>query len=346
MTFLDQTRNVIALLTPPGKAGIATLGLQGQGTWSALASLFRRPRNKALPALEAGQLFFGRLGESDSLADEVVLAVTHLRAEIHCHGGREVVNLILELFQAKGFQVVSWQDLEDQAGNQRTHLEDLLVQAPTLRTANILLDQVMGATDRFLARLAALSAQKMEKEAAQARQRFIRWESLGAHLVQPWKVVVAGAPNVGKSSLVNAIAGYERSIVSPIPGTTRDVVSATLAIDGWPVELLDTAGLREHGDLLEEAGMNRAQEAAAQANLVLWVMDATQSPDPAPKMAALVIPVINKVDLPPAWELKIRTGALRVSAKTGAGLDELRKKISLTLVPEVPEPGEAIPAAR
>src|SRR4029453_3197945 len=72
----------------------------------------------------------------------------------------------------------------------------------------------------------------------------LEFAELGQHLTAPWRVVLAGPPNVGKSSLINALAGYQRTIVSHVPGTTRDVVTTTTAIDGWPVELADTAGLR------------------------------------------------------------------------------------------------------
>ena len=83
-------------------------------------------------------------------------------------------------------------------------------------------------------------------QAAAARIReWLAWEDFGLHLTRPWNVVLAGRPNVGKSSLINALLGYTRSIVFDQPGTTRDVVTAATAIDGWPIELSDTAGLRE-----------------------------------------------------------------------------------------------------
>ena len=86
-------------------------------------------------------------------------------------------------------------------------------------------------------------------------------------------MVLAGRPNVGKSSLMNALAGHGRSIVHHAPGTTRDAVTLTTAIDGWPVELCDTAGLRPAGDALESAGIERAQERLARADLVVLVCD-------------------------------------------------------------------------
>src|SRR5207253_6863855 len=80
--------------------------------------------------------------------------------------------------------------------------------------------------------------------------RLLQTQTMGRHLVAPFRVVIAGAPNVGKSSLVNALAGFTRSVVSEIPGTTRDVVTTRIAVDGWPVELIDTAGLHAGSDAL------------------------------------------------------------------------------------------------
>ncbi len=83
----------------------------------------------------------------------------------------------------------------------------------------------------------------------------LRWTDLGTHLATPWRVVLAGAPNVGKSSLINALLGYGRAIVFDQPGTTRDVVTADAAIEGWPITLADTAGLHDASDATESAGI-------------------------------------------------------------------------------------------
>ena len=98
-------------------------------------------------------------------------------------------------------------------------------------------------------------------------------ERLGRHLTRPWSVVLAGRTNVGKSSLMNALAGYGRAIVHHAPGTTRDAVALATAIDGWPVELCDTAGLRAADDAVERAGIERARQRLAQADLVVLVAD-------------------------------------------------------------------------
>lgn len=145
-------------------------------------------------------------------------------------------------------------------------------------------------------------------------------------------VVLAGAPNAGKSSLLNALAGENAAIVSPTPGTTRDIVRLRIALDGMPVHMLDTAGLRTSGDPIEQEGVERAREAMAQADRVLLVMDDTEATDTLLEVLRSQIPtavphtvVHNKIDLtgkpPGASGTELSVG---VSAKTGAGLDALR----------------------
>ncbi len=164
---------------------------------------------------------------------------------------------------------------------------------------------------------------------------------LGRHLVQPWSVVIGGAPNVGKSSLVNALVGYTRSIVAATPGTTRDVVTTAIAIDGWPIELHDTAGLRDAAGAIEAEGIARARAAAARADLRLWLLDGAC--EPVLPVANGWHTVINKCDLPPAWDWLRVPESLHVSARTGAGVPDLCAAISRWLVPEPPAPGEAVP---
>jgi tRNA modification GTPase len=155
--------------------------------------------------------------------------------------------------------------------------------------------------------------------------------------------VVAGAPNVGKSSLVNALAGHQRCIVNASPGTTRDVISTALAIDGWPVELMDTAGLREGSGSLERQGIELARNTAQSADLCLWILDASTSPLWPDFEARGMQVIINKVDLQATWDLSLAADAIRVSATTGSGLDSLCQSLSRWLVPNPPTPGTAVP---
>jgi tRNA modification GTPase len=169
-------------------------------------------------------------------------------------------------------------------------------------------------------------------------------------------VVLAGAPNVGKSSLINQLAGFNRAIISPQPGTTRDVVTTTTAIAGWPVELADTAGLRQGADPLESAGVALAADVLARTELVVLVADASvdgqyaDGGDVATLIGALrkparIIEVHNKVDLLDAAQraqLEGRAG-IATSAATGEGVPDLVAAIGRALVPTAPPAGAGVP---
>ena len=161
---------------------------------------------------------------------------------------------------------------------------------------------------------------------------------------------------MGKSSLVNTLAGYQRSVVSEVAGTTRDAVSVRTAFDGWPVELIDTAGQRD-AQGLEAEGIDRGLRAQAEADLLLWVLDLSE-PEPAqPNLRnlwealpqwCLIHMIANKCDRERKWDPKSirgsenRQGALPVSATTGEGISELVRVVVNYLVPECP-PGTPVP---
>lgn len=339
-----------ACLTPSGTGAIATLGLRGSAAWSIVRALFR-PHSRSgreLPeAPEVGRVWLGRLGVD--VADEIVLGVREIHSfpwiEMHCHGGPAVVRLLLEALVGQGARVGSWQEFEQATADNplQALAAATLPSAPTARTAAVLLDQYHGAFRTALAAALDAFGRGDSAEASRILITVARHAALGRHLTRPWAVTLAGAPNVGKSSLVNALAGYQRSIVAPTPGTTRDVVTTTGALDGWPVELADTAGLRQEAAALEGQGIERARSAAASADLCLWVLDASADPVWPDVPPERVLPVVNKMDLAPTWDLSRAVGAVHVSARTGAGLPELCDAIVRRLVPHAPAPGEAVP---
>jgi tRNA modification GTPase len=153
--------------------------------------------------------------------------------------------------------------------------------------------------------------------------------NVGRVLRDGYQVVLVGAPNAGKSSLMNRLSGEDRAIVTEIAGTTRDVLRETIDIDGLVVELVDTAGLRDNPDVVEREGIRRAREALEHADAVLWVRDAGDRESLAPAGLPDDVPTVtvwNKIDLasPPS---SIGENAIAVSAKTGAGLDGLTDTI-------------------
>ncbi|HTU91128.1 MAG TPA: GTPase [Gemmataceae bacterium] len=338
----------IACLTTPGQSALATLGLYGPRAWDVLRKLFRRRSSSELAEKPVGGRFWlGRIG--GEVADDVVVAVKQIEPvpwlEVHGHGGREVVRFLIELFREQGLHLCSWEDFLRKTSADALSAEAViaLAHAATPRTAGILLDQQHGALGQALE---AIQHALERGETATAEERLAqlaRYAPVGRHLTQPWRVVVAGAPNVGKSSLVNALAGYQRSIVAATPGTTLDVVTTRLALDGWLIELADTAGQRSEAEALEEQGIRRARATAAAADLCLWVLDASVPPVWPDEEIEAVQYIVNKIDLPRAWSLECPEGTIQVSAKTRQGLVELCATVAARLVPDPPPSGAAVP---
>jgi tRNA modification GTPase len=172
--------------------------------------------------------------------------------------------------------------------------------------------------DEAAARLAAVRG-ALDDVLAKSRQ--------GSLLRSGIHVVLAGRPNVGKSSLLNRLAGEERAIVTPVAGTTRDALREPIQIEGVPLVLVDTAGLRRSSDIVERLGIERTQRELERADVVIAIFEAGQGKDELENLPAGVarIEVYNKIDLAPAFAAP--GGALAVSAKTGAGLQRLREAI-------------------
>ncbi|MFP6796759.1 MAG: tRNA uridine-5-carboxymethylaminomethyl(34) synthesis GTPase MnmE [Pseudomonadales bacterium] len=149
----------------------------------------------------------------------------------------------------------------------------------------------------------------------------------GAPLHEGLDLVIGGAPNVGKSSILNALVGDERAIVTSIPGTTRDLLDGDLVIDGLPVRVRDTAGIRESEDLVEQKGVARARAALKESDAVIWVVDDGESTPTIPAFEAPTLTVRNKCDLTGKGAGRVGVRDLRLSALTGAGMDELKGEI-------------------
>jgi tRNA modification GTPase len=333
-------------LTPPGRGAIATLCIEGPGATAAVQSHFRAHNGRPLATFGPDRLAVGRFG--DDRGEEVVVRRRADDAvELHCHGGLAAVAMIQRALIAAGCQPVAWRHWAA-AGHADPAAAAALValaDARTERTAAILLDQYHGALGRALDQIRHAIDSGLDDAAREQIDGLLARVPLGRHLVQPWRVVLAGPVNVGKSSLINALAGYGRSIVHPSPGTTRDAVTVTTAVDGWPVELCDTAGVRHSGDAVEQAAIQLAQERLARADLAILVFDRSQvwsAEDQAfldQWSGALV--VHNKCDLPAAPG--DRPAGLATSAVRGDGIERLLDRVAQRLVADPPPPGAAVP---
>lgn len=351
-----------ACWTPQGRGAVATIRALGDDAlWSRLSTrLFVAANGRGLCDQPIDRAIYGRWG-SQTTEDVVVCRCDDRVLEIHCHGGEAASRRVLDDLEAVGFWIVSWTEmLAATEGRLQAECTEALARASTFRTASILLEQQSGALRRAIEGLANSSipgagaqtsgARSSERsEAARAIDELLRWSDFGLHLTRPWQVVLTGRPNVGKSSLINALLGYTRSIVYSEPGTTRDVVTAETAIDGWPVRLADTAGLRDAADPLESDGIERARATLREADCRLLLLDTSRPPHPLDIRLMAEWPdallVAHKCDLPCRWENMVPARALRVSSATGEGIDELVHAVGARLVSEAPPEGTPIPVA-
>jgi tRNA modification GTPase len=345
---LAKSLTKIIRLTPPGRGAVAVMLLQGREAFDFLMRYWSgTPPRRENRENKENRPFFGRF-RLDSIGQNEEIVV-HFAAqdeiEIHSHGGEAVVTAIESALVREGAELVLWQDFFCSQHTQKELALQLLPFAPTERTARILLDQMDNVLDRELAKIERLPD---TAEQLQHYKRLREKTELGKHLVDPFRVVLAGAGNAGKSSLLNTILGFQRSIVNAAAGTTRDIVSGQTAIDGFPVAFYDTAGFRETQHDLELQGIERSSQSLANADLVVWVVDST-----VPKSEQLDYPAVekklicfNKIDLvnkQNRTENVIDIETIYVSAVTGEGVETLLEHVIRRLIPNSPKPFDAVP---
>jgi tRNA modification GTPase len=364
-------QTIYALSSGRGRAALAVIRVSGPGAGAALDRLAPpRPR----PRFAALRTVRGATGEM--LDQGLALWFPAPRsetgedmAELHVHGGRAVIAAVLgELAAIEGFRLAEPGEFTRRAfENGKLDLTAAeavadLVDADTAAQRRQALRQAGGALARLydawrgeLIRAQALTETAIDfsdegdvsaQVCAEAREIVERLvPALRAHLDdgrrgeilrEGFRVAIVGPPNAGKSSLLNALARREAAIVSEEAGTTRDIIEVTLDLDGVPVTLSDTAGIREAEGKVEREGIRRAVAHARAAELVLWLMDgAAPGPQPAPPQLAAdpgrLLQVLNKVDLPngrSAGPGLAAPGGLGISVRTGAGLRELTEAIA------------------
>jgi tRNA modification GTPase len=386
---------IAAISTPLGEAGIGIVRLSGPAAEAIARALFRprRPR----PHFLSHHLYLGHIVSSpEEIVDEVLLTImrgprTYTRedvVEIHCHSGMGVLRRILELTLARGARLARPGEFTLRAflaGRiDLTQAEAILevIQARTAAGLRVAAGHLEGRLGRSLQRTredlldllarveAALDFPEETGElpagalAADLVGNMETLETLAASyqegrlLREGLLVVIAGQPNVGKSSLLNCLLSQDRAIVTEIPGTTRDLVEEVITLGGVPVRLSDTAGLRPAQDRVEELGIRRTRERLAQADLILYLLDGSQplTPEARQDLAELGerpgLAVINKVDLPQkivVTDLEKATvlPSVKISALTGAGIENLKQQVvDLTLKRGLNTTGEMVTQAR
>lgn len=364
MCRVTAADTIFALASGAGRGAVAVLRMSGPGSGPMLAALaggLPKPRMASLRRLR-------NPGSQEVLDQALVLWFPgpasysgEDSAELHLHGGPAVVAAVGMALATLGARPAAPGEFTRRAFlNGRMDLTAAegiadLIAAETEAQRRQALRQADGAlatlTAEWTGRLTRLLAHQEAAiefadddlptdlgEQARAGALALRREiethladgGQGERLREGVVVAILGAPNAGKSSLLNMLAGREAAIVSARAGTTRDVVEVRLDLAGVPVTLADTAGLREAGDEIEQEGIRRARRRAGEADLVLAVFAADAPPDAETlawvKPGALV--VANKIDLAPADEIIGGQVPLSISAKTGAGLEALRAALS------------------
>jgi tRNA modification GTPase len=364
---------IAAIATPAGPGGIGIVRASGPEAERLADNVFSAARDGG--AWESHRLYHGRIIGADRRPLDDALAVL-MRAphsytgedvlELHCHGSPILLRRVLALLLEHGARPAEPGEFTKRAFlNGKLDLTQAEAVADLIgaRTADALTaaaDQLFGRLSAHLATLrerlirarAHLEVQldfsedevdldprtlaaELERVRADVRA-LLETYGRGRLLREGLRVAITGRPNVGKSSLLNALLGADRAIVTAHPGTTRDVIEETADFGGVPVLLADTAGLRDGGDEVEQIGIARAHRVIAAADVVLAVLDTARPLAPQLPLPDGVTPIVvlNKIDLPCAWStsdhaaLAAERETVAVSATVPLGLDALRQAVT------------------
>lgn len=392
-----MSHTIAAIATGRSPSAIGILRLSGPDTFTALDAVFRARNGRPAAAQRPRSMVLGDLLDGTGRVIDNVLCVTFPAphsytgedcAELHCHGSPVVLDTGLRaLFaagcrQAQGGEFTKRAFLSGQLDLLQAEAVVDLIDAETAEQAHNAVCQLSGTlsrtVDRVYEALLSMAArfyavvdypdEDIEDlrqpelldtlhTARQDLERLLTGFSRGQLLKQGVPTVLLGKPNAGKSSLLNALLGYDRAIVTDIAGTTRDTVEEKLPVGGVLLRLTDTAGIRDGGDAVEALGVERSRAAAHQAALAILVLDGSSPPTAEDEEAialARQVPrllvVMNKCDLPPHPDAAALTGrfdtVLSVSARENLGLDELTRSIAALFPADAPADGALLTNAR
>ena len=356
---------IAAIATPPGVGALSVIRISGPQAHAVLQAA--TGRSAPLPPRMA-TLVHVRTATGEIL-DECMATCFYAPAsftgedvaELTCHGGMLVTRRVLERLFACGARPAEPGEFSRRAfENGKIDLtaaeaimdiinagSDLALRAAQSQLSGAISRPVQAAIDALLTLAAHLEAyidfpeedispqttadmQETLSEVGTSLTQLVATADSGRLLREGVRTVIIGTPNAGKSSLLNRLLGFERAIVSPTPGTTRDTVEESFSAGGMLLRLIDTAGLRDSEDVLEQAGVERTRQALQSADLVLEVQDTTTPPSELPVNVPKNVPhltILNKCDLPEHSSRRHQSG-IRISALTGIGISELHQAIA------------------
>jgi tRNA modification GTPase len=365
---------IAAISTPIGEGGIAIIRVSGPRAFDLADRIFHSHRGRA-SEFPSHTLHFGTIGVNGLVIDQVMLAVmrapgTYTKEdtiEINCHGGVLTARKVLALCLQSGARLAEPGEFTKRAFlNGRLDLTQAeavmdLIRAKSDRAHTAAIHELEGhlsvkinqARDRLVTILAHIEAHidfpeddlgpEVREDLARETAEILRFVQTllttareGKILRDGISVAIVGRPNAGKSSLLNALVGRDRSIVTPIPGTTRDTVEESVSISGIPFRFTDTAGIRNTRGTVEALGVDRSRKALEISEIVLHVWDLSRPYSTADRRilemsrGKSLVHVLNKSDLPCRLRLPQDIAidqCVRVSALTGTGLDALRERL-------------------
>ena len=376
---------IAAIVTPLGKGGVGIIRISGPNSLD-VAKRFFVSLHPEFKGFKPRFLHHGQFRVDQKVIDEVLLVYMPAPrsytgedvVEINCHGGPAILHLILEVILQAGVRLANPGEFTYRAFlNNKMDLTQAeavaeLINAPGQEAVPLIQQKLEGGLRRKVsglkARLEGLRqefcvavdfpeeeieclppkkiAQEVSLACAEIKDLLFNYEQ--KHLyTEGALVVLAGQVNAGKSSLLNALLGKNRAIVTPIPGTTRDYLEEFIQLQGLPVKLVDTAGLRQTTDQVESLGLERTLDLIKKSDLCLLVVDSGREFSSyeqevlARVSAKQVLLVLNKCDLYPelpGWVQNLDCAWVQISALTGQGLKELQQKIVKILSGDQPEP--------
>jgi tRNA modification GTPase len=368
---------IAAIATPFGMAGVGIIRISGPEALEIARRIFQ-PAHGNCP-WETHHLYHGDVISADgnSILDEVLISFMRKPhsftgediIEINCHGSMLILQSILTQLLESGCRLARPGEFSQRAFfNNRLDLSQAealaaMVAAKSAKAYAIGLGQLKGSLSNEIECLRTLvidalagleaaidftedtSVEKISvslqiEPALERIQLLLSSYRTAKAYIEGINIVITGKPNVGKSSLLNTLTGKKKAIVTDIPGTTRDLITDTITISGIPVNLTDTAGIREPQNVIEKEGINLVWESLADADIVIIILDGSKPLTNEDKViidknrAGNIIAAINKIDLPSAWEtdaierlLPQGKKILKISAKFGSGLEELKNNI-------------------
>lgn len=368
---------IVAISTPLGEGGIGIVRLSGPRAIKIAEVIFQPSRAILLSQVPTHTIHYGHIVSDGERIDEVLISVMHPPhtytrekiVEINCHGGIVATRAVLDLVLAHGARLAERGEFTKRAFlNGRISLDQAkavadVVSAKTKLGLEAAVDQLGGRFSQAIAAiredLAVLLAEieveidfpdvdaetepRLPRLIAQGERvrRLIAQGEQGRVVREGLTVAIIGRPNVGKSTLLNAILSEERAIVTEIPGTTRDTIEEAAVIKGIPVRLIDTAGLRKPTDPVEAEGVKRAEDAVVRADLLLLVLDRSTPLTTGDRNLLArgwdrpLFLVLNKSDLPrrlEPLEKQSENPIYEISAKEQEGIEQLTKGILDSLV--------------